>query len=101
MKPKLRYPKYFKIWKYIYVCMGVCFHIYTHIWILTSLSEFGGESDHHIYLVINFMTCLFPVRASPYSYPLGPGPHFGGVLENDCAQLRSIDGHFGVLKESP
>lgn len=47
------------------------------------------------------MTYLFPVLASPHSYPLAPGPYLGGVLENDCAQLRSMDGHLGVLRESP
>lgn len=51
------------------------------------------------------MSYLFPVLASPHSYPLAPGPWpLAPTLEefeNDCATLRYMDGHVGVLKESP
>lgn len=37
------------------------------------------------------------MQASPHPHPLGPGPTLGGVLEDDYAQLRSTEGHLGML----
>lgn len=82
--------------------MCVCTHICTFEF---HFFDFGGESDNDFHPVINSMSYLFPVLASPHSYPLAPGPWpLAPTLEefeNDCATLRYMDGHVGVLKESP
>lgn len=60
----------------VHVHVYVCLHQHTLNFILP---DFLGGSDNNIYPIINLMTCLFSVQASPHPHPLGLGPTLGGV----------------------
>lgn len=82
--------------------MCVCTHICTFEFYFLILGV-SLECDFHP--VINSMTvplscaCFSPLLPTSL-WPLAPGPYIGGVLENDCATLRYMDGH-GCIKRVP